>query len=165
MKLKIATTLCILPLSTEAFSHYQSQLNKVIQHPAFIQYSSLQNLNKKLLMVKSDTTTTMMMNETDASSSSSTKSSSIIIPPQIQNIVLQQVYIPMMMNIEQYGHPNIPLGSTDGKKCKVLRRLVAQKKLSEDEMNILQDIGFRFNNLEEIYEEADFEDIFKRLVE
>jgi hypothetical protein len=66
--------------------------------------------------------------------------------------------------VKQYGNPNIPLGTTDGKRCKTLRRLAFENKLTAEEMDLLSSMNFRFNSLEEIYEEADFDDCLKRLV-
>ena len=70
-----------------------------------------------------------------------------------------------MQNIQQYGHPNIPLGTTAGKQCKTLRRLAFQNKLSAQEVELLESVGFRFNSFEDVYEEADFDDCLSRLVE
>ena len=51
-----------------------------------------------------------------------------------------------------------------GKRCQTLRRLAFQKKLIEEEINLLTEMGFRFNTLEEVYEEADFDDCLQRLI-
>lgn len=71
----------------------------------------------------------------------------------------------MMEHLTEFGNPNIPLGSSDGKRCQTLRRLAFQKKLSEDEVELLTEIGFRFNTLEDVYEEADFDDCLQRLLD
>ena len=52
-----------------------------------------------------------------------------------------------------------------GKRCQTLRRLAFQKKLIDEEINLLTEMGFRFNTLEEVYGEADFDDCLQRLVE
>ena len=70
-----------------------------------------------------------------------------------------------MENLQTYGHPNIPLGTTAGKQCKTLRRLAFQNKLSAEEVELLGGIGFRFNAFEDVYEEADFDNCLSRLVE
>ena len=70
-----------------------------------------------------------------------------------------------MQNQQQYGHPNIPLGTTAGKQCKTLRRLAFQNKLSAQEVELLESIGFRLNSFEDVYEEADFDDCLSRLME
>jgi hypothetical protein len=87
------------------------------------------------------------------------------IPSYVKSPVLQQVYPALLSHIEEYGNPNIPLGTTDGKRCKTLRRLAFQKKLSEEEMNLLTELEFRFNSLEDVYEEADFDHCLQRLIE
>jgi hypothetical protein len=70
-----------------------------------------------------------------------------------------------MDNIAEYGHPNIPLGTTAGKQCKTLRRLAFQNKLAAEEVRLLDGMGFRWNSFEDVYEEADFDDCLSRLVE
>ena len=87
------------------------------------------------------------------------------IPSYVKSPVLQQVYPALLSHIEEYGNPNIPLGTTDGKRCKTLRRLAFQKKLLEEEMNLLTELEFRFNSLEDVYEEADFDHCLQRLIE
>lgn len=64
---------------------------------------------------------------------------------------------------EQYGNPNIPMGSSGGNYCKTLRRLHIQKKLTEDEISMLNGLGFQFNDLEDVYFEADFDFMLLRL--
>lgn len=87
------------------------------------------------------------------------------IPSCIQSIVLKQVYPAMVRHMEEFGNPNIPLGSTDGKKCKTLRRMAFQKKLTSEEIELLEGMKFRFNSLEDVYEEADFDECLQRLIE
>ena len=71
----------------------------------------------------------------------------------------------MMRHITKYGNPNIPLGSTDGKKCKTLRRMAFENKLTKEEIELLKGLNFRLNSLEEIYDEADFDYCLERLIE
>ena len=87
----------------------------------------------------------------------------IEIPDVIENIVFRGVYCAMIKNIEQFGNPNIPLGTTDGKKCKTLRRLYKQNKLTSEEVQLLSKMGFIFESLEDVYDNADFDDILARL--
>ena len=86
------------------------------------------------------------------------------VPTYIQSPVLQLVYHAILSHMAQYGNPNIPLGTTDGKRCKTLRRHAFENKLSAEEMDLLSSMNFRFNSLEDVYEEADFDDCLKRLV-
>lgn len=86
------------------------------------------------------------------------------LPLCIQSPVLKQIYPAMLEHVSQYGNPNIPLGNSDGKKCKVLRRLAFQKILTQEEIDLLSSIGFRFNSLEDVYEEADFDECLERLI-
>ena len=87
------------------------------------------------------------------------------IPDFVESVVLKQVYPAMIKHKLEYGNPNIPLGSTDGKKLKTLRRLAFQGKLNDREVELLQSMNFRFNSLEDIYEEADFDECLQRLIE
>lgn len=87
------------------------------------------------------------------------------IPSLVTSPVLTLVYPAMMEHLEEFGNPNIPLGCSDGKRCQTLRRLAFQSKLSEDEVELLAKIGFRFNTLEDVYEEADFDDCLRRLLD
>jgi len=86
-------------------------------------------------------------------------------PNFVTSPVLREVYPDLLDNISQYGHPNIPLGTTAGKQCKTLRRLAFQNKLTAEEVELLQSLGFRFNSFEDVYEEADFDDCLERLME
>jgi len=86
-------------------------------------------------------------------------------PGFVTSEVLRQVYPDLMENIAEYGHPNIPLGTTAGKQCKTLRRLAFQNKLAAEEVELLDGMGFRWSPLEDVYEEADFDDCLSRLVE
>lgn len=86
------------------------------------------------------------------------------MPVCIQSPVLKQVYPALMKHKEEYGNPNIPLGTSEGRQCQTLRRLQTQQKLSDEEVALLQDMGFRFHSLEDVYHEVDFEEMFQRLV-
>lgn len=86
------------------------------------------------------------------------------VPECISSPVLQQVYPSLIEHIKQYGHPNIPLGSIDGRNCKTIRRLAFEKKLTDQEMKLLNEMNFRFHSFEDVYQEADFNDCFERLL-
>lgn len=85
------------------------------------------------------------------------------IPSVIDHPVLRQVYPSLLKHTKEYGNPNIPLGTSEGKFCKTLRRLFMQNKLSSGEVQLLEEMKFRLSDLEEIYEEADFDEIVIRL--
>mmetsp|Transcript_17896 Transcript_17896/g.23695 ORF Transcript_17896/g.23695 Transcript_17896/m.23695 type:complete len:260 (+) Transcript_17896:57-836(+) len=93
------------------------------------------------------------------------KETNVEIPSFITNKVLQQVYPAMLQHQSLYGNVNIPLGTSEGKKCKTLRRLYAENKLSEEEVELLSGLDFRWSSLEDIYEEADFDELLGRLIE
>jgi Helicase associated domain len=80
----------------------------------------------------------------------------------IQHPVLRNHYDKMMDYKAEYGHPNIPL--PEGKGLDTLRRLQIQNKLSENEVKLLECIGFRFHSLEDVYDYADFDDMFTKLL-
>lgn len=86
-----------------------------------------------------------------------------VVPSFVKSPVLQQVYPKLLQWKEQYGNPNIPLGTSEGRQCKTLRRLHIQKKLLDEEVTLLQELGFQFNDLEDVYFEADFDDMISRL--
>ena len=65
---------------------------------------------------------------------------------------------------EKYGHPNIPLKYDGGNACQILRRLHMQKKLKDVEIEWLNEIGFRFHSLEDVYRFADFDTMMDRLL-
>jgi len=98
-----------------------------------------------------------------ASSPSEENESTIAIPSFIVNPVLAQVYPALIAHNERYGNPNIPLGCTDGKRCKTLRRLHFQNMLTEDETNLLTELGFRFHSFEDVYYECDFDEMLFKL--
>ena len=83
---------------------------------------------------------------------------------QITSPVLIQVYPKLLEWKAEYGHPNIPLGSTEGKQVKTLRRLHIQNKLSEQEVGLLNDLGFTWHSLEEVYKDVDFDELFERMM-
>ncbi len=85
--------------------------------------------------------------------------------PSIKSPVLCQVYPALVKHKEKYGNPNIPLGSTDGKRCKTLRRLHFQNKLSDEEVALLTDMDFRFHSFEDVYYECDFDEMLGKLME
>lgn len=87
-----------------------------------------------------------------------------VIPPDVQNAVLKSVYLDMVDFSRKNGNPNIPLGSKEGRQCEQLRRLAVQGKLSEPEMELLLKMNFRFYSLEQVYETADFSELYQRLL-
>jgi hypothetical protein len=80
-----------------------------------------------------------------------------------QSPVLKQVYPALLEYKQEFGHPNVPLGNTEGRQCETLRRLHIQEKLTEEEVNALTELGFRWLTLEDVYKTADFDDMYKRL--
>jgi len=98
-----------------------------------------------------------------ASSPSEENESTIAIPSMIVSPVLAQVYPALIAHNEKHGNPNIPLGCTDGKRCKTLRRLHFQNMLTEDETNLLSEMGFRFHSFEDVYYECDFDEMLFKL--
>ena len=90
---------------------------------------------------------------------------SVQIPPFVTSPVLEQVYPALIAHKDKYGNVNIPLGSADGKRCKTLRRLHFQNKLTEEEAEHLTDLGFRFHSFEDVYYECDFDEMLHKLLE
>jgi hypothetical protein len=82
----------------------------------------------------------------------------------ITSPVLQQVYPALVEWKQTYGHPNIPLGSKEGRQCQTLRRLRIQNKLLADGVAWLKQLGFIFTSLEEVHRQADFDEMFQRLM-
>ena len=87
------------------------------------------------------------------------------IPSFIQSPVLKQVYPALQEHMQQYGNPNIPLGTPQGRQCQTLRRLHIQQKLTDPEVQLLESIGFYFHSLEDVYQTADFDDLYGRLLD
>jgi len=83
---------------------------------------------------------------------------------QFDSPVLKQVYRDMIEYKSEFGHPNIPLGSPEGRLCKTLRRLHIQNKLSDSDVAWLDGMGFTFHSLEEVYYDVDFEELLQRLL-
>ena len=83
----------------------------------------------------------------------------------ITSPVLQQVYPEILKYMEEYGHPNIPLGSKEGRSCQVLRRLHIQNKLTPEEVEWLDSMGFTWHSMEDVYKYADFDEMFQRLID
>lgn len=90
---------------------------------------------------------------------------SVQIPPFVASPVLVQVYPALIAHRDKYGNVNIPLGSVDGKRCKTLRRLHFQNKLTEEEAAHLTDLGFRFHSFEDVYYECDFDEMLQKLLD
>jgi hypothetical protein len=82
----------------------------------------------------------------------------------ITSPVLKQVYPSLLEWKQTYGHPNIPLGTKEGRQCQTLRRLHLQDKLKAEEVTSLKQLGFIFTSLEDLYREADFNDMWQRLM-
>jgi hypothetical protein len=120
-------------------------------------------------------TTTSLSYEQDGSSSSEKKNdnnnnNNSDAPPVtavlFSSPVLEQVYPALLRHKEEYGHPNIPLGNKEGRQCNTLRRLHIQNKLTQVEVGLLEEIGFTFHSLEEVYEHgADFDELFTRMLD
>ena len=86
------------------------------------------------------------------------------LPSVIQSPVLAKVYPAILAHNQKHGNPNIPLGSENGKRCKTLRRLAFQNKLTSDELQILTELGFRWNSFEDVYTECDFDEMREKLM-
>jgi len=86
------------------------------------------------------------------------------LPSCIESPVLKQVYPFLIDHKKEYGNPNIPLGNSQGRQCETLRRLQTQQKLTPEEVSLLEDIGFRFDSLEDVYEKVDFDEMLSRLL-
>lgn len=84
---------------------------------------------------------------------------------QFVSPVLQIVYPKLLEWKQEYGHPNIPLGSPEGRHCATLRRLHIQKKLTDEEVEWLDELGFVFHSLEDVYHDVDFDTLFQRLMD
>ncbi|MGK3736031.1 MAG: hypothetical protein ACI90V_002873 [Bacillariaceae sp.] len=100
-----------------------------------------------------------------SSSSSPKKFASIELESSFTSPVLKQVYVQLLEWKEKYGHPNVPLKNDGGKACNVLRRLHVQKKLTDDEVEWLDSIRFKFHSFEDIYRFANFDEMLIRLIE
>lgn len=100
-----------------------------------------------------------------ATSSPSDADKTIEIPSFVVSPVLTQVYPALVAHKAQYGNPNIPLGSSEGKKCKTLRRLHFQHKLTEEEASLLTEMGFVFHAFEDAYYECDFDEMMEKLLD
>jgi len=87
------------------------------------------------------------------------------IPAEAQHSVLRQVYPYLLDHIKEYGHPNIPLGSSAGKKCSTLRRLYLDNKLLESDQTILEELGFTFLSFDDIYFDSDFDLMLMKLMQ
>jgi hypothetical protein len=79
--------------------------------------------------------------------------------------VLKQAYPHLLRWMETFGHPNIPLGTPEGRMCHTLRRLHIQQKLTDQEITLLEGLQFRFHSLEDCYFELDFEEMLERLLQ
>lgn len=102
--------------------------------------------------------------ECAAASSPRDEDKPVNIPSFIASPVLTQVYPALVAHKAKFGNPNIPLGSTDGKRCKTLRRLHFQNKLTEAEAALLTEMGFVFHSFEDVYHECDFDEMLGKLM-
>ena len=103
--------------------------------------------------------------QTRSSSSPKSTFASIELESSFTSPVMKQVYVQLLEWKEKYGHPNIPLTNEGGKACNVLRRLHVQKKLTDDEVEWLDSIEFKFHSFEDIYRFANFDEMLIRLIE
>lgn len=85
-------------------------------------------------------------------------------PSSFDSPVLRQVYPALVAFKQRFGHVNIPLGSTDGRKCETLRRLQVQGKLSDADVAALDALRFRWHSLEDVYRTVNFSDLYTRLL-
>lgn len=99
-----------------------------------------------------------------AADDANTPAATVHVPPFVVSPVLEQVYPALIAHKDKYGNINIPLGSADGKRCKTLRRLHFQNKLTEEEAAHLTDLGFRFHSFEDVYYECDFDEMLQKLL-
>eukprot|EP00548_Thalassiothrix_antarctica_P010286 CAMPEP_0194160306 /NCGR_PEP_ID=MMETSP0152-20130528/78317_1 /TAXON_ID=1049557 /ORGANISM="Thalassiothrix antarctica, Strain L6-D1" /LENGTH=487 /DNA_ID=CAMNT_0038869981 /DNA_START=118 /DNA_END=1581 /DNA_ORIENTATION=- len=80
--------------------------------------------------------------------------------------LLRQLYPKLVAWKKEYGNPNIPLNIEGGRQCQLLRRLHIQQKLRPNEIELLENLDFNLKiSLEDLYYEADFEDMYARLTE
>ena len=88
-------------------------------------------------------------------------------PTTIVSPVLKNVYPDLLLHIEKYQHPNIPLGNAAGRHCLTLRRLHSQQKLCESDIALLDTLHFTWHSLEDVYElqKDDFDAFLGRLLE
>ena len=96
-------------------------------------------------------------------SANNSEGKSINLPPLITTKALAQIYPALIEHKEQYGNPNIPLGTPEGRQCYNIRRVQSQGKLSDVEVEHLEELGFIFHTLEDLYEHADFDEMEARL--
>lgn len=86
------------------------------------------------------------------------------IPAEIATKAVVQLYPALLEHKEQYGNPNIPLGTPAGRKSNQLRQMQIQGKLSKEEVNHLKEMGFLFHSLEDVYEILELDDMLPRLL-
>lgn len=86
---------------------------------------------------------------------------------EIVSPVLKSLWPHLRANIQTYGHPNIPLGTSAGRQCQTLRRLHAQQKLTASDVALLESLNFTFYNLEDIYASQleQFDELLERLLQ
>ena len=124
--------------------------------PQPTRFAFSQQLQRRGAARKADATRTRLYDRNDDETS---------IYDDIVSPVLRQVYPKLMKHIDDYGNPNIPLGSSEGRQCETLRRLQLQNKLTEREVELLTGLGFRWHSLEDVYKVADFDELYQRLLQ
>ena len=110
-------------------------------------------------VLNNEESTTSDMSPTSASTTSS------FGPGPDSHALLKEVFPALLVHEKEYGNPNIPLGTTEGRICETLRRLQIQKKLSDSDVALLESMGFRWHSLEDVYRTADFDELLTRLVQ
>ena len=100
----------------------------------------------------------MASNQNDAAAATSTS-----LPSEITTKALVQVYPAMVAHQAEFGNPNIPVGTAEGRQCNIIRSLHIQGKLSPAEVSLLEEMGFIFRALEDVYQNVDFDELFARL--
>ena len=110
------------------------------------------------IMASSTTTIGMASTQDEATASTSTS-----LPSELTTKALAQVYPAMLAHQAEFGNPNIPLGTAEGRQCNILRSMQIQGKLTPAEVSLLEDMGFIFRALEDVYQYVDFDELFARL--
>jgi len=151
--LEISMAFTIDPMPT----HIQRSSLSIIDNNGLIKHSSI-------IECKAAATSSYDNND-DNDNDAEEATSTIEIPSFVTSPVLSQVYPALIAHKSKYGNPNIPLGTADGKKCKTLRRLRFQNKLSDEEASHLAELGFAFHSFEDVYYECDFDEMLRKLLD
>jgi hypothetical protein len=139
---------------------------------AWMRYNRRQSANSVFLATASsssdetdDASTPGDVNVSTNMSTAGSTSAAVTVTSTQDSPVLRQVYPVMLQHVQDYGHPNIPLGIPAGRQCETLRRLHTQQKLSANDVMLLDSIEFRWHSLEDVANTADFQELFARLVQ